>query len=210
MRVWIIAARNLPRRAGERSLRRAGRACAPADMSRRLVLAFALLAACDSSSKTKPPVEVKPAQPATPAQQPGPPAAPSGGHDERTVGAYTAVRANGPFVVVLGRGEGPVVVDAPADWIARVETTVDGGTLAIDLADGSPRRVPEIRVTVPSEKADDIALAGSGAVYSAVPLLGTKVRLAISGSGTMQVETHGDAVVVELTGSGSMKVTGAT
>jgi len=172
-------------------------------MSRRLVVALALLAACDSSSKTKPPVEAKPGAPA--------PAAPSsGGHDERNVGAYTAVRAAGPFTVVLGRGEGPVVVDAPADWIPRVETTVAGGVLTIDLADGSPNDVPPIRVTVPSEKADDITLTGSGSVYGGVPLLGTKIHLAVAGSGMMQLETHGDAVAIELTGSGSMAVTGAT
>jgi hypothetical protein len=169
-------------------------------MTRRFVVALALVAACDSSSKTKPPVEAKPAAPAPP----------SGSHDERTPGAYTVVANKGPFDVVLGRGEGPVVIDAPADWMARVETTVEAGVLEIDLVDGSPTTVPPIRVTVPSEKVDDVMLLGTGAVYGAVPLLGKKVTLSIAGGGTMQVDTSADGVAIQITGSGSMKLTGTT
>jgi hypothetical protein len=172
----------------------------------RLLLALAVLAACDSSSKTPPPVEAKPAE-----TKPAAPAPAAGDRDERNVGAYTAVRVTGPFTVVLVRGELlPVVVEAPPAWTPRVLTTVEGDTLVIRLADGSPSDVPAIRVDVPSEKADDISLTGSGAVYSAVPILGAKIRLALSGSGTMQIDTSGQAVVAELTGSGSMKLTGAT
>lgn len=132
-------------------------------------------------------------------------------HQEtRNVSGFTEVALRAPVNVdvVQGDSEG-LVLEGDPEYIARIETVVENGTLKIRYT--SRDRVwnmAKIRAHVRMKTIEGLAITGAGDI-SAQSLQAKDLRVSISGSGDVRIGAlAADHLSVSIAGSGDMSVAG--
>ncbi len=124
--------------------------------------------------------------------------------------AFHSIHLNVAGDVVLSQGSPQEVrVEAQANIIENLRTEVKDGVWEIKFKK-SVRNYDGlvIHITVPTLK--EVAIGGSGEVRSATPFKGLEeLRLAISGSGDLEMEVEAQRLWASISGSGDMDLAGS-
>ncbi|SES75546.1 head GIN domain-containing protein [Hymenobacter actinosclerus] len=137
--------------------------------------------------------------------------------ETRTVAPFTAVGLGGPMQVIFRQGSPQKVeVEGDAEDLAHLETIVEDGQLRINtkrenrlINSYSFRSKVTIYVTAPTVTA--LSVGGSGSLRAADPIRAGKLRLAVAGSGSLQLAgVTADELSSSVSGSGSLKVGGGS
>lgn len=134
--------------------------------------------------------------------------------DERKMSDYDQVDVAGPLDVELFSGsEGNVSVKAEENLLEYIITEVKGSRLVIKVKEGhslSPSIRNSILITVPFKDIEQVALSGSGDVYTRpnniIKVSSLKANLA--GSGDVKLEVDAEEVKANVSGSGDVSLTG--
>lgn len=137
--------------------------------------------------------------------------------ETRTVAPFTAVSLGGSMQVVFRQGS-PQKVEVQGDTedLARLETVVEDGKLRINTKRESGllnsynfKSKVTIYVTAPTVTA--LSVGGSGSMRAAEPIRAGKLRLAVSGSGSLQLASvSAETISSAVSGSGNLKIGGGT
>lgn len=130
--------------------------------------------------------------------------------EERTPGAFSSIRASGPFNVYYCQSdECKVLVEGTEESVPKLLTNVSGGCLEIKLENGRYHDIV-LKVTVFGPELEDVKSSGSGS-FLADSIAGDDVSIITSGSGSVAVRS---IVCSDLTfissGSGGVRVENAS
>jgi hypothetical protein len=129
---------------------------------------------------------------------------------ERTVGTFKKVEANGDFKVDIYQGEEiGLEVEADENLMGVIVTRVSRDELIIETRHGECLRSSDnIRITVVAPVLNGIELNGSGMIWCDSLVAGT-FTADLNGSGEIQcVYLHASTMDAEISGSGSMQMNG--
>ncbi|NHF61241.1 DUF2807 domain-containing protein [Flavobacteriaceae bacterium TP-CH-4] len=134
---------------------------------------------------------------------------------ERSVGDYEGVSVSGWFDVDLVDGnEGELTLEGEENLLEYIITEVRNGKLVIKVEKGynlKPSNWNEgIRVTVPVESINSVALSGSGDIVGKKTLKATSFRTSMSGSGDITLDIESDNMTASMSGSGDINLSGTT
>jgi hypothetical protein len=135
--------------------------------------------------------------------------------ETRPVDDFTKVTFSAHGVVYITQG--PVrklELEGDPEVLARVQTTVRDGRLSIGEQDGRRnwrwKDNDEITVRITTPSIEELRVSGSGAIKAGGPWKTGNLKLAVSGSGSIEIETEGDNEVdAAVSGSGWLKVAGS-
>lgn len=130
--------------------------------------------------------------------------------ETRNVSGFTGIALSAPVNVDVVQGDSDgLVLEGDPEYIARIETVVERGTLRIRYT--SRDRVwnmANIRAHVHMKTVEGLAIAGSGDI-SAQSLRAKDLRVSISGSGDVRIgDLAVDHLSTSISGSGSLTVAG--
>lgn len=130
----------------------------------------------------------------------------------RQVGDFEALGVSGSFDVFLVKGqEGKVIVNVEQNLEPYLETEVENGTLKVRWKKGSNvRTTKSTKVTVHFDKLDGVALAGSGDIISKDPIVTDEIKIAVAGSGDIQLELDANHSKAAISGSGDIELSGTS
>ena len=123
--------------------------------------------------------------------------------DLRGVAAFHAldIRAAIDVDVTIG-SPGRVELRGPAEWISKLETRVDNGTLTIAMPHESDH--PHLRAVITVPTLDGVHVSGVSHMH--VATLAEKVlEVGVSGVATIDLHGRADTLVVKLSGSGEIR-----
>ncbi len=134
---------------------------------------------------------------------------------DRSVGDYDAVALSGWFDVDLVDGkEGTITLEGESNLLDYVITEVKDGKLVIKTKKGVNLKPSSwddgIRITVPIESIDALALSGSGDIVSKTTIKTNTFKTAMSGSGDITVDVDASSVEARMSGSGDIRLSGST
>ena len=122
----------------------------------------------------------------------------------RGVSAFHALDISAPIDVDVAIGSpGKVELHGPHDWLAKVETRVDNGTLSIAMP-GNYTNPPHLRATIMVPTLDGIRVSGISHMHVAT-LAEKVVEIAVSGVATIDLAGRADTLVVKLSGTGEVQ-----
>ncbi|HSN28540.1 MAG TPA: DUF2807 domain-containing protein [Kofleriaceae bacterium] len=123
----------------------------------------------------------------------------------RTVPAFHAisVETTADVDVTIG-ATAKVEVSAPNDWIGKLETTVEHGSLHIRAPKG---KTPTFKVTITMPALDAIAVSGLSNVHVA-GLSAKKLAVAVDGAATLDVSGSADSFALAVSGAAQLKLAG--
>jgi hypothetical protein len=134
---------------------------------------------------------------------------------ERSTGDYEGIAVSGFFNVELVAGtEGEVTVHAEENLQEYIITEVERGTLVIktekgvNISPSSGNR--EIRIVVPVDEIESVALSGSGDIVGNTLLKSNDFKASMSGSGDIRLEVECEEISASMSGSGDMNLKGET
>lgn len=132
--------------------------------------------------------------------------------DKRSVGNFDEVVVSGHFTVVLQKGhEGDLVISAEENLLEYIITEVRGNKLKISTKKGyTIRTSKKIEIVVNYQDIGGIILSGSGKITATDKLKSNEFDIAVSGSGSVNIELEAHDVDIALSGSGSLKLAGNT
>jgi len=132
----------------------------------------------------------------------------------RTTTDYDAVRFAGAFDYVLVAGkEGTVIVEGEENLLNYILTEVKNGTLVVKTEEGinlQPSQNRTIKVTVPFEALDAVAMAGSGNLWTEHTISSKHLNVTLAGSGDVKLEVNTTSLKAEVAGSGDLSIIGNT
>lgn len=129
--------------------------------------------------------------------------------ETRTVGDFKSVSSGGSFEVIVACGAGQpttVTVEAEANLLPAIKTTVEGGRLRIDT-DRYVRSSKPVIIRITHPGIERVALAGSGSI-SVTGLDVPTFRVELSGSGNITAAGKAGKLDVVLAGSGNVRTDG--
>jgi hypothetical protein len=130
---------------------------------------------------------------------------------QRQVSAFTRIASNGSVETRIHKSpEFRVVVatDTRQQDLFEVKTT--NGLLSLGFKSGSiVRHTAKVIVDVYMPELESLSVSGSGKAVLMDRFDGKDLRLAVSGSGSIQGTIHYDSLAASISGSGSMKLSGA-
>ena len=134
---------------------------------------------------------------------------------DRNVGDYDAVALSGWFDVDLVDGkEGKIILEGESNLLEYIETEVKDGKLTIKVEKGvnlKPSTWDDgIRITVPVESIDALALSGSGDIVGKKTIRTDRFKTTMSGSGDITVDIEANSVEASMSGSGDINLSGST
>lgn len=134
---------------------------------------------------------------------------------ERSVGEYDAIGLAGWFDVDLVSGkEGEIKLEGESNLLEHIITEVKNGKLSIKVEKGYNLKPSSwddgIRIIVPIESIDAIALSGSGDIVGKTTIKTDEFRTAMSGSGDITLEIEANSVDASMSGSGDITLNGST
>ncbi|MCR5887865.1 DUF2807 domain-containing protein [Hymenobacter sp. J193] len=157
--------------------------------------------------------------------RPAAPAAPAGlsvmatavQRDVRAVDAFQELSLGLPAEVIVRQGsEQRVEIDAAAEDLKQVETTVKDGRLRIRRPEKSGFRWTDdykfkqpVKIYVTMTTVKLLSVSGSGSIRTETPVKATQLKLSMSGSGRLQVNAVTDALTTSISGSGRILVSGS-
>ncbi len=132
----------------------------------------------------------------------------------RTVENYDRVSVTGMMEVLLISGkEGRIDLEAESNLMEYIETEVSGGHLKISVKKGvnlQPSRNNPIKLVVPFEDLDALALTGSGKIRNSDVIKAQNFKVSLTGSGDMDLNLINETLSGSITGSGDVKMRGNT
>lgn len=96
-----------------------------------------------------------------------------------------------------------VELRGPKDWIAKLETRVDNGTLVLAMP-GHYNNVPKLHATITTPNLDAISLSGVGDIQ-ATKLAEKALEVRLSGVGNVTLTGAADSVDVKVSGVGDVR-----
>ena len=134
---------------------------------------------------------------------------------ERNVGEYDAVGVSGWFDVDLVAGrEGEIILEGESNLLEHIKTEVKNGKLSIKVEKGYNLKPSSwddgIRITVPVESINSIALSGSGDIVSKTMIKSNNFKTAMSGSGDITLDIEATTIDASMSGSGDITLNGST
>ncbi|MBG8553144.1 head GIN domain-containing protein [Hymenobacter guriensis] len=143
--------------------------------------------------------------------------APAVQREVRTVGAFQELSLGLPAEVIVRQGdEQRVEVDAAAEDLQQIETTVKDGRLRIRRPEKSGFRWTDdykfkqpVKIYVTMTTLKLLSVSGSGSIRTETPVKATQLKLSMSGSGRLQVNAVADALTTSISGSGRILVSGS-
>ncbi len=130
----------------------------------------------------------------------------------RQVGNFEALGVSGSFDVFLVKGqEGKVILNVEENLEPYLETEVENGTLKVRWKKGSNiRTTKNTTVTVHFNSLNGVALAGSGDIVSKDRIETDEMKIAVAGSGDIQLELSANASKAAVSGSGDIELSGTS
>lgn len=132
----------------------------------------------------------------------------------RTVSDYDRISVTGMMEVQLVAGkEGKIELEAESNLMEHIETEVNGGHLKISVKKGvnlQPSRNYPIKLVVPFEDLEALALTGSGHIRNTDEIRSRDFKVSVTGSGNMNLHLVTETLNGSLTGSGDVKLRGNT
>jgi Putative auto-transporter adhesin, head GIN domain len=129
--------------------------------------------------------------------------------EQRQVGTYQNIKADGPFKITLvGGNAGTLTLKGETDMLSLITTTVTNGTLNIELTEG--RALPpnqKVEIKVPFTLLNRIDLKGSGSI-DVEKTIKNNVKVTVDGCGSIHLKTNTADVEACLLGQGEIKVKG--
>lgn len=125
----------------------------------------------------------------------------------RGVSAFHALDIKAAIDVDVAIGSpGKVELRGPREWLAKLETRVDDGTLTIAMP-GNQHDVPHLRAVITMPTLDGVHV--SGVSHMRVATLAEKVlEVGVSGVATIDLAGRADTLVVKLSGTGEVQAKG--
>jgi hypothetical protein len=132
---------------------------------------------------------------------------------DRSVGEYDAIGLSGWFDVDLIAGkEGEIKLEGESNLLEYIKTEVKNGKLSIKVEKGynlKPSSWDEgIRITVPIESINAVALSGSGDIVGKTTIKTDDFRTAMSGSGDITLDIEASSIDASMSGSGDITLNG--
>ncbi len=132
----------------------------------------------------------------------------------RSVSNYDRISVTGMMEVQLIAGkEGRIDLEAESNLMEYIDTEVNGGHLKISVKKGynvQPSRNYPIKLVVPFESLEALALTGSGHIRNTDVIKSRNFKVSVTGSGNMNLNLNTEVLNGSLTGSGDVKLTGRT
>lgn len=130
----------------------------------------------------------------------------------RTVADYDAVSAGGSFDIKLVAGtEGKLDIYIDENLQDYLGIEVDGDKLKIKWKKGvNISHNSDILITVPFKDISEVALAGSGDIYSNDRIKASNFSTALSGSGNINLQVEASELKSAISGSGNISLSGST
>lgn len=134
---------------------------------------------------------------------------------ERSVGEYDGVSLSGWFDVDLTEGkEGNITIEGESNLLEYIVTEVKNGKLVLKVQKGYNLKPSSwddgIRITVPVESINSLALSGSGDIVSQTTIKTNEFKTAMSGSGDITITLDANSVDASMSGSGDITLRGNT
>lgn len=124
----------------------------------------------------------------------------------RSVGSYDGVSLVGSLNVQLVSGsEGTIKVEAESNLQEYIITEVNNGVLKITTEKGiniNPKE--KILITVPIESISEIAVTGSGDIWTVDKLKSSELKVQLTGSGDIKLDLEVKDLQGKITGSGDI------
>jgi hypothetical protein len=132
--------------------------------------------------------------------------------ETRQVSGFSTIGSSGPFDVhVMINGTESLKIKAEPDVIKEIETKVEDGRLEIKFkhhGNWNHENNGRIYIYVTAKSLTGLANAGSGSIKVEGILSGTKVNIALSGSGNISASVKADDFHAAISGSGSIDLNG--
>lgn len=126
--------------------------------------------------------------------------------EDRPVGSFGAIQANGGANVELRVGSSPLVkLEGPSEFFPQVQTTVNGDVLSLNAGGAAADKV-KIIVTAPSYST--IVANGACNVMSVDTLRGAELKLEGTGASDFDIRVNVTKLSVMLTGASDAKLYG--
>ena len=134
---------------------------------------------------------------------------------DRSTGDYDAVSVSGWFDVDLVNGqEGELTLEGESNLLEYIKTEVKDGRLVIKTEKGINLKPSNwnsgIRITVPVESINSVALSGSGDIVGRTTIKTDRLSTAMSGSGDITLDVDANSVDASMSGSGDITFSGKT
>ncbi|MFX0557669.1 head GIN domain-containing protein [Maribacter sp. CXY002] len=134
---------------------------------------------------------------------------------DRSTTDYDAITVSGWFDVDLIDGkEGQITLTGESNLLEHIITEVDNGKLTIKTEKGLNLKPSNwnggIKIKVPIESVDAIALSGSGDIVGKKTIKTNTFKTAMSGSGDITLDVEANTVEATMSGSGDITLSGTT
>lgn len=134
--------------------------------------------------------------------------------EKHQVTSYTKLKVNGPFEVDLISGEpGSITIEGDQNILHLTTMEVNDGTLSISTQNEqpvNPSRGNKIRIKVPYNSIDNIALTGCGSINSRRTLKSKDFKATVDGPGMINATIKADNAEVWVLGSGTINICGSS
>ena len=133
-------------------------------------------------------------------------------NSSRTVPAYDKIGVSGSFDVKLISGkEGELTIKAEENLIDYLITEVKEGHLKIKWKKGiNIKTSKKILITIPFETIEEVALSGSGDIFSDDLIEANNFKLALSGAGDINLKLKVNTLKSAISGSGDINLSGSS
>lgn len=125
--------------------------------------------------------------------------------ETRTVAAFhgISIEAVADVDVTIGPAT-KVEVSAPKDWLGKLETKVENGSLHIRTP-GVKGKTPTFKVTITTPSLDAVAIAGLSNFHAAA-LHASQLALEVDGAATFDIAGSADSLSVAVSGAAELKL----
>lgn len=132
----------------------------------------------------------------------------------RTTSDYDDVKFSGSFDYILVAGkEGKIILEGEENLLPYIITEVKNGQLIIrseNRINMQTSRNKTIKITVPFESINSVALSGSGDVWNEDVISSNQLKVALTGSGDIKLKIQTTSLDASVTGSGDLVLNGKT
>lgn len=132
----------------------------------------------------------------------------------RTTSDYSAIKCAGSLDYILVKGkEGLITIEGDENLLEYIITQVKDDVLKVKVKDGVSLRTTynnPIKITIPFNDINLVALAGSGDLYSKDVINANALNVALAGSGDITLDIKTESVESALSGSGDITLKGVT
>lgn len=130
----------------------------------------------------------------------------------RNTGDYDGLKAAGPMDFKLVQGtEGKITIEGDSNLMEYIITEVKDGKLEVRSKKGVNLKPSKtIVVTVPYQSISSVSLAGSGDVENSGTIKAGDFKVALAGSGDIDLNVDTDSLESSIAGSGDIQLSGST